>query len=83
MLDSVDNRVTYSNGDLLDAAEKQFDVIVTTDQNLRRQQNPTKRRLEVFVPPVASWPKLQPHAMALASAIDALRPGDYVEFVVP
>jgi hypothetical protein len=28
-----------SNGQLLDAAEKQFDVLITTDQALRTQQN--------------------------------------------
>lgn len=28
-----------SNGDLLDAVEAQFDAFVTTDQNLRHQQN--------------------------------------------
>jgi hypothetical protein len=28
-----------SNGDLLDAAERQFDAFVTTDQNLHYQQN--------------------------------------------
>jgi len=29
-----------SNGQLLDAAEKQFDLLITTDQALRSQQNP-------------------------------------------
>jgi hypothetical protein len=29
-----------SNGELLDAAEKQFDLLITTDQALRSQQNP-------------------------------------------
>jgi len=28
-----------SNGELLDAAEKEFDVLITTDQALRTQQN--------------------------------------------
>ena len=52
---------TLANGDLLDAAEAQFDVFVTTDQNLRHQQNLFGRRLAILVLPYASWPKLQGH----------------------
>jgi len=36
---------TLTNGELLAAAEGSFDVFVTTDQNLRYQQNLTERRL--------------------------------------
>lgn len=71
------------NGDLLLAAESQFDVFVTTDQNLRYQQNLAGRRLAILVLPFASWPKLQAHVANIASAIDSLKPGDYVEFALP
>ena len=74
---------TLENGDLLLAAESQFDVFVTTDQNLRYQQNLTVRRLAILVLPFASWPKLKAHVANIASAIDSLKPGDYVEFTVP
>jgi hypothetical protein len=37
-----------SNGDLLDAAAAQFDAFVTTDQNLRNQQNLAGRRLAIL-----------------------------------
>jgi predicted nuclease of predicted toxin-antitoxin system len=50
---------TLANGDLLDAAEGQFEVFVTTDQNLRYQQNLSGRQLAILVLPYASWPKLQ------------------------
>ena len=49
-----------SNGDLLLAAEKQFDVLITTDQQLRYQQNLAARKIAVLVLPFASWPKLRP-----------------------
>ena len=42
---------TLENGDLLREAEGQFDVFVTTDQNLRYQQNLTGRRLAILVLP--------------------------------
>jgi hypothetical protein len=48
----------FGNGDLLLEAEAQFDALVTTDQNLRYQQNLANRRLAILVLPFASWPKL-------------------------
>jgi hypothetical protein len=69
-----------SNGDLLDAAEAQFDAFVTTDQNLRYQQNLAGRRLAILVLPFASWPKLQ---SSIVSAVDGLKPGDFVELALP
>jgi hypothetical protein len=43
------------NGSLLLRAEAQFDALVTTDQNLRYQQNLTNRNLAIVVLPFASW----------------------------
>ena len=43
------------NGRLLAAAEETFDVLVTTDRNLRHQQSMTGRRLAVLVLPTTSW----------------------------
>jgi hypothetical protein len=74
---------TLSNGDLLDAAEAQFDAFVTTDQNLRYQQNLAGRRLAILVLPFASWPKLQSHAATIVLAVGGLKPGDYLELALP
>jgi hypothetical protein len=68
-----------SNGDLLEAAEKHFDVFVTTDQQLRHQQNLSGRKIAVLVLPFASWPKLQGQAAEIAVAIAGLTPGAYAE----
>jgi hypothetical protein len=74
---------TLTNGELLAAAEGSFDVFVTTDQNLRYQQNLTGRRLAVLVLPTTSWPRLQLHAAAIATAVAALRPGELQEWSFP
>jgi hypothetical protein len=50
------------NGALLKAAEAQFDALVTTDRNLRYQQNLIGRRLAILVLPTTSWPMIQLHA---------------------
>ena len=66
------------NGSLLLRAEAQFDALVTTDQNLRYQQNLTTRKLSIVVLPFASWPRLQKHNQKIVATVEALRPGDYV-----
>ena len=67
-----------SNGDLLAAAEKSFGVFITTDQNLRYQQNPAGRRLAILVLPTTSWPEIQKHTDKVASSVNALKPGDCI-----
>jgi hypothetical protein len=44
----------FANGDLLLEAEKQFEALVTTDQNLHYQQNLARRRLAILILPFAS-----------------------------
>jgi hypothetical protein len=63
------------NGRLLAAAESEFDALVTTDKNLRYQQNLAGRRLAILVLPTANWPELRVHEARIAASIDALRPG--------
>ena len=67
------------NGSLLAAAEVKFDIFVTTDQNLRYQQNLSEVRLAILVLPTTSWPKLETHLAQVVSAVDTLRPGELVE----
>ena len=60
------------NGDLLRAAEQEgFEVLVTTDQNLKHQQNLASYRLAIVVLPTTSWPvieksanRVEPHGQA-------------------
>lgn len=73
-----------SNGDLLATAEAAgFDLLITTDQNLRYQQNLAVRRLAILVLTVANWPTLEPHASDVAVAVDAMLPGEYREWSPP
>jgi putative NIF3 family GTP cyclohydrolase 1 type 2 len=73
-----------ANGDLLTAAEAAgFDVFVTTDKNLRYQQDLSKRRIAVVVLGHAQWPWLEPHAFLVVAAIDRATPGGYEEVAIP
>ena len=69
-----------SNGDLLREAEREFDLLITTDQNLRYQQNLAGRRIAVLVLPTTSWPRIQLHQTEVATAVERIKPGDYVTF---
>lgn len=67
------------NGSLLAVAEAEFDVLITTDQNLQYQQNLTGRRLAILVLPTTSWPRLRQHAAQIIAAVEALKAGDLSE----
>lgn len=68
-----------SNGELLNAAESAFDVLITTDQNLRHQQNLTTRTLAILVLPTTSWPIIQQHVDEVRRAVDGLRASELRE----
>lgn len=73
-----------SNGDLIRAAEKEhFDVLVTTDQNLRYQQNLRDRRIAIIVLRSTSWPRIRCIAEGIAQQILAAQAGMYVEIDIP
>lgn len=67
------------NGELLAAAEGRFDILVTTDRNLRHQQSLAGRKLAVLVLPTTSWPRLQAHADKIASSLALMKPGQLLE----
>lgn len=65
------------NGELLKLAESDFEALITTDQNLRYQQNLTGRRLAILVLPTTSWLKIQAHVTEVVAAVNELQPGEY------
>jgi hypothetical protein len=72
------------NGELLTAAEAaQFDVFLTTDRNLRYQQNLTGRRIAVVVLSKQQWPDLREHASRVIAAVNSAVAGSYVEVSIP
>ena len=71
---------TTQNGDLLRLADQQmFEVFLTTDQNLKYQQNLTERQIAVVVLPTTSWPVIQKHTAKIAAVLESIAPGDFVE----
>lgn len=72
------------NGDLLEAAEEAaFDLFITSDKNIRYQQNLTGRKLAVLVLSQGRWRLVRQRLGAIAAAVDAATPGSYSEVEIP
>jgi predicted nuclease of predicted toxin-antitoxin system len=72
------------NGELLQKAEEEgFDALITTDQNLRYQQNLQGRKIAIVVLMSTSWPKIQKAVLNVVEAINTVSVGDYLEIVIP
>jgi hypothetical protein len=72
------NRV--SNGELLDLAEGAgFELLLTTDKNIRYQQNLTARKIAVVVLGNSQWRVVRQYSDKILAAVNAATPGSYVE----
>ena len=73
-----------TNGELLDAAEKEdFDVLVTADSKLKYKQNLKSRRIAIVVLSTPSWPRIQHAIPSVVAIVDAAAEGSYKEIEVP
>lgn len=72
------------SGELISAAEAQgFDILLTTDKNIRYQQNLKERRIAFVVLGNQQWPVLQQYVEKVLAAVNAAVPGSYTEVDVP
>lgn len=72
------------NGELLEAAEAaQFDVFLTTDRNIRYQQNLSVRKISIIVPSKGRWKLIKAMLPAIVAAVDAATPGSFIEIQIP
>jgi predicted nuclease of predicted toxin-antitoxin system len=67
------------NGELLAAAEGQFDIFITTDKNLRYQQNLTRCGFAVVLLPSNQVPVVEALISTIEAKIDSLQAGDFLE----
>jgi len=73
-----------SNGDLLAAAEEAgFDLLLTTDKNMRYQQNLARHKIAIVVLGQQQWPRLRPYIQRVVEAVNAAESGSYTEVDIP
>ena len=74
---------SLSNGVLLDLAEAAgFEVLITTDQGIRYQQNMSSRRVALVVLMNTAWPRISPRAEAIRNALEGIQPGEVREVAI-
>ena len=69
------------NGELIALAEKQFNVLITIDKNIRYQQNIAGRNIAILIIRAASndLDDIRPHVPQALAALRSIRPGQIVE----
>ena len=74
-----------ANGALLKVAdEAAVDLLFTTDQKIRYQQNLTGRKIAIVVlAGTTKWSRVRLHLERIAAVVDAAPPGSYTEIPIP
>jgi hypothetical protein len=73
-----------ANGALLQAAEEGgFDLLLSTDKNIRYQQNLQGRRIAIVILGNSQRPAVHRYIDRVVAAVDAAKPGSYVEVDIP
>ena len=61
------------NGELLDRAEEAgYEIMVTTDRNIRHQQNLEGRGIAILVLLTFRWDLLEPHTDTVRAALESM-----------
>ena len=69
---------------LVSAAEEGgFDVLLTTDKNMRHELNLAGRKIGVVILTRQQWPQLRTHVQLIVDAVNAAVPGSYLEIDIP
>jgi hypothetical protein len=71
------------NGELLNAEAAGFELLLTTDKNIRFQQNRTKRTIAIVVLGKGRWRLIKPVVGRVVAAVNAAMPGSYTEVDIP
>ncbi len=72
------------NGELLTVAEAAgFDVLLTTDRNIRHQQNLAGRTIAIVVLSKGRWRLIKMRLPEILAAVSAAAPGSFSEVEVP
>ena len=67
-----------TNGSLLQLAEEHFDVLITSDQNLKYQQNLSDRKLAVVQLSTNQVPIVKSLAPRVQEVLELIKAGDFV-----
>jgi hypothetical protein len=73
-----------ANGELIAVAEAAgFELLLTTDKNIRYRQNLKGRTIAFVVIGNQQWPTLRRYVERVVTAVNASTPGSYAEVEIP
>jgi hypothetical protein len=72
------------NGELIQRAEEAgYELLLSTDKNIRYQQNLIGRKIALIVLGNPQWPIVRLHLDRIIAAVNACTPGSYTEVEIP
>lgn len=71
------------NGRLLQLAESEFDLFITSDQNVRYQQNLSGRRIAILELSTNKLRRIESAADIIRAAVAAIKPGEFRQLEIP
>ena len=71
------------NGELLQRAEVAFDLFITSDQNIRYQQNLAGRRIPILELSTNDLRRILAAAELIQSSVATIQPGEFRQLEIP
>ena len=71
------------NGDLLQRAEAEFDLLVSSDQNIRYQQNLAGRRIAILELSTNDLRRIQAASALIENAVQKIQPSEFEHLAIP
>ncbi len=71
------------NGDLLQRAEGNFDLFITSDQNIRYQQNLAGRRISILELSTSDISRIQAASALIEDAVEKIQPNEFKQLTIP
>ena len=71
------------NGDLMRRAEKEFNLFITADQNIRYQQNLAGRQIAILELSTNDLRRIQAAGALIQAAIEAIQPHEFRRLEIP
>lgn len=65
------------DGQSLLAEQEGYELLITTDRNLRYEQNLDNRNIAIVVLMTTSWPRIQRQTDRVQAVVDAIQSGTY------
>jgi predicted nuclease of predicted toxin-antitoxin system len=71
------------NGELLELAKGEFDLFITSDQNIRYQQNLAGRQIAILELSTNDIHRIQAASSLLESTLENIQPNEFLQLTIP